>query len=119
MSKGTIKYSQEFKSEFGNKWIGIDLVVNENDDWDERYKEAESRVQGWAGYGSQPISRETWKATEPIQIQSIDPRQKDLEEIIQDCSSLEELEKLKDEAGRLGLLSAYNLKRSSFKIDVG
>ena len=48
-------------------------------------------------------------------IQSIDPRAQDLKEIIEDCTSLEELEKLKDEAGRLGLLSAYSSKLLTFK----
>ena len=118
MSKGTIKYSQEFKSEFGNKWIGIDLVVNENDNWDEKFKVAECMVIGWGNPNSvHDFSIGGIQMQVPISqpIQSIDPRAKDLEEIIQDCSSLEELKKLKDEAGRLGLLSAYSSKLLTFK----
>lgn len=45
MQPSIIKYSQEFKSfETGNRWYGIEIEVNENDDPIEAYQKAETII---------------------------------------------------------------------------
>ena len=115
MSKGTIKYSQEFKSEFGNRWIGIDLVVNENDDWDEKFKESLDMVNGWAKvspkvvYDLHPSLQKTFSSIQVEQpLPSLDYKAKEkLEKLIDDATTVQELLAYKDEVWKHGLIDYY------------
>jgi len=142
MSKGTIKYSQEFKSEFGNRWIGIDMVVNDDEDWDEKYAEAENRVHKWAMGG---IAEEVTYAngTPPPQsnhvsvefngakyfkhkdmptmplfapIPTIDPRAYETAEIgIDNATTIQDLEFYADIAVKYGLVEMYLNKKKTLQ----
>ena len=136
MSKGTIKYSQEFKSEFGNRWIGIDLVVNDDEDWDEKFAETERRVMSWAGYGSPPtltdaktvnwgkpiVVGETLETASnrvfynPPSIPTIDPRAQETAEIgIDNATTIQDLESYADIAVKYGLVEMYLAKKKTLE----
>ena len=123
MSKGTIKYSQEFKSEFGNKWIGIDLVVNENEDWDKMYSEAESMVKRWGGIwlsstsyslGTVPYDRSEPIVASPIPYLDYKAKEK-LEIDIDNAKTVDELIVYKDEVWKFGLIDYYADKLDKLK----
>jgi len=126
MSKGTIKYSQEFKSEFGNRWIGIDMVVNDEDDWDEKYAEAENRVHKWAlgGISGKPdefatafpemnkVVNDFFKQPIP----TIDPRAYETAEIgIDNATTIQDLEFYADIAVKYGLVEMYLNKKKQLQ----
>ena len=129
MSKGTIKYSQEFKSELGNRWIGIDMVVNDGEDWDEKFKEAESKVQSWGGgwmysasYKFGEVDYNGTAAPETIQpivfanqpIPTIDPRAYETAEIgIDNATTIQDLELYADIAVKYGLVEMYLNKKNA------
>lgn len=122
MKPDRISYKKIFSiGSFVNETIGMEAQLDEGDDLSACLFDLKNRVEAFHKINNPPVDNQysdqfhtVIAPTEKI-IQSIDPRAKDLKEIIEDCSSLEELEKLKDEAGRLGLMAAYNLKRETFK----
>ena len=129
MSKGTIKYSQEFKSEYGNKWIGIDMVVNDGEDWNEKYKEAEAMVQSWGGgwmySASYKFGEVDYNGTaSPVVIQpittssipTIDPRAYETAEIaIDNATTIQDLEFYADIAVKYGLVEMYLNKKNALE----
>lgn len=118
MSKGTIKYSQEFKSEFGNRWIGIDMVVNDEDDWDEKYAEAENRVNKWAlgGISEAPKIPYPYSASIPPIVPTIDPRAYETVEIgIDNATTIQDLEFYADIAVKYGLVEMYLNKKKTLQ----
>lgn len=132
MSKGTIKYSQEFKSMInGNQWIGIDMVVNDVEQWDEKFKEALELVKGFSRMADSEYNKtySTWAAppqtnyfpapTTPLQ--SIDRKAIErLEILIDDAKSIQDLMDLKPIAysNEYGLQKQYDTKFSQLKNNI-
>ena len=61
----------------------------------------------------QPMN--TYATSTPAPLQSIDPKKRDLEEVIQDVKTIEELEWYVEGAEHYGLMDLYNQKLSSLK----
>jgi hypothetical protein len=125
MEGNKIKYSKEFKSFEGTEWIGVDVVVNDGESWDEKWKEAQERVNRWANRNIPtsftPLPNGTGDYQPPPfttvsqEIPSIDPYAKDKTEIaIDNANSLDELAKLKIHAEKYYLQQAYMSKMKQF-----
>lgn len=122
MEGNKIKYSKEFKSIEGTEWIGVDVVVNEGEDWMKKWNEAYGLVhnfqtnksfkyQNIEGYKLDTV---VYPAEEkPIPV--TDYKAKDEVEIaIDNAANLDELAKLKIQAEKYYLQSAYISKMKQF-----
>lgn len=118
MEGNKIKYSKEFKSIEGTEWIGVDVVVNEGESWDEKWKEAKEMVHKFSGY---PYIK-VWQSDNPLRsipsdqpVPVTDYKAKDEVEIaIDNAANLDELAKLKIQAEKYYLQSAYISKMKQF-----
>jgi hypothetical protein len=119
MEGNKIKYSKEFKSFEGTEWIGVDVVVNEGEDWDEKWKEAHGMVHKFAS-GVGVFIRKEWPPNSqlsddaPTTIPSIDISKEKTEIAIDNAGSLDELAKFKMQAEKYYLQQAYMSKMKQF-----
>ena len=120
--KGKIKYSQEFKSDFGNRWIGIEIEVNDGEGWDEKFADALEIVNRW---GSDNNNKSFWEkvvwldaghpTTPTSAIPVYDKKSEETEIAIDNATSLHELDLLMGDAAKYGLAKQLNEKRNKLK----
>lgn len=119
MEGNKIKYSKEFKSFEGTEWIGVDVVVNEGENWDEKWKEAYDKVHRFSSFSKVFAQANSWHPNSqlseaPTTLPSIDLSKERTEIAIDNATSLDELAKLKMQAEKYYLQAAYINKMKQF-----
>lgn len=94
-----IKYSKEFPSQLGNRWIGIEASLDPDDDPDDAHKTLVSTVNDW-GNREIPLSVDTGFGPQPVTYSGskvINRAHERLKDLMADCTTLEELYKYYDD----------------------
>lgn len=114
MKPDRISYKKIFPiGNYANETIGMEAQLDEGDDIAACLFDLKNRVEAFNKINNPPLNfglTDAATITWPIPsspIQSIDPRQKDLQEMIDDAKTVEELIKHKNEVGKHGLIDYY------------
>jgi len=96
--------------------VGVEIELDDTDGWDESFQKAKELVDKWGAangdvYNSTIGGIQIKVPVTPQPIKSIDRKAIErLEKLIDDCTSIDELVKFKDEVGPLGLIDLYHAK---------
>ncbi len=93
-----------------NHKIGVEVQIDDNDNPDDVFQYAKQKVEQWNLESNPSMGLAMQYANQPVP--EIDPKKKDLEEKIMDCTSLEELNKLLNEAMKYDLVKQFLEKKN-------
>ena len=115
MKVKTISYAKVFPiAPYENQKIGVEMELDETDDWQEVFDLAKTMVHKWAN----PQPTFTNETLTPIgqPLQSIDPKKRDETEIaIDNATTKKDLEFYVEAAEKYGLMELWNEKNNSLK----
>ncbi len=96
-----------------NHKIGVEVQIDDNDNPDDVFQYAKQKVEQWNLESNPSMGLTMQYANQPVP--EIDPKKKDLEEKIMDCTQKSELLMLQQDALKYGLEIQYINKSKSFQ----